>query len=73
MLISDLSHLELTSASTVEGGDNSAYVSQYASSAAGNNSGYFNSSYFNTALSKNMTYISQNDSDHYGYPYYYYW
>jgi hypothetical protein len=73
MLISDLSYLENTSASTIEGSSNTAYVSQYASSAAGNNSGFGNYSYGNSATSLNIANIYQNDSDYYSYPYYYYW
>ncbi len=75
MIISDLSYLELTAASHIEGGDNSATVTQYASAAAGNNVGYGNRSYYNSAKAENIAYVYQNDSDSYSYPYYYpyYW
>jgi hypothetical protein len=73
MIISDLSYLESASTSTVEGGDNYAYVDQYAKSSAGNNSGYFNRSYFNKATSANVSYIYQDDSDYYKKYYRSYW
>jgi hypothetical protein len=76
MIISDLSYLEVSAASNIEGGDNYASVYQSAYSAAGNNSGKFNVSVGNSATSVNIADISQYDNDYYSsyYRYYpYYW
>jgi hypothetical protein len=73
MIISDLSYLESASTSTVEGGDNYAYVDQYAKSSAGNNYGSYNFSYGNSATSLNISNIYQDDSDYYKKYYRSYW
>jgi hypothetical protein len=72
MIISDLSYLEIAAESNIEGGDNSAYVYQYASSSAGNNNGSHNVSVGNSATSINISNIKQFDNDYYYY-YPYYW
>jgi hypothetical protein len=74
MIISDLSYLESTT-SNVEGGDNYATVIQTANASAGNNSGYGNYSYGNSATALNIANVYQvdNDSYYYSYPYYHYY
>ena len=71
MIISDLSYLEVAE-EAIEGSGNSAYVSQYAYSAAGNNSGGYNASLGNTAISINTSSINQYNTK-YGYGYYFPW
>jgi hypothetical protein len=59
MIISDLSYLEIAEDTNIEGSANSAYVGQVAIAEAGNNKGYYNTSYGNTAVAINISNIDQ--------------